>query len=139
MRKMKKRIVTSILVLVGLVLACLSTRAGTTNSFRTQEVVVIPLVLEEPPVDPNAPRTPALIPISCSFDVQSGNLNFLFLFPMGDVTITLTEASAGVVSVDDYSTSSCFVAIPVPGPGTYDISILLESGTEYTGQFVYSL
>ena len=139
MRKMKKRIVTSILVLVGLVLACLSTRAGTTNSFRTQEVVVIPLVLEEPPVDPNAPRTPALIPISCSFDVQSGNLKFLFLFPMGDVTITLTEASAGVVSVDDYSTSSCFVAIPVPGPGTYDISILLESGTEYTGQFVYSL
>ena len=137
MRKMKKRIVTSILVLVGLVLACLSTRAGTTNSFRAQEVVVIPLVLEEPPVDPNAPRTPALIPISCSFDVQSGNLNFLFLFPMGDVTITLTEASEGVVSVDDYSTSSGFVAIPVPGSGTYQISIVLESGTKYSGQFVY--
>ena len=55
---------------------------------------------------------------------------------MGDVTITLTEVSAGVVSTDDYSTSTCFVSIPVPGPGTYGISVLLESGTEYIGQFV---
>ena len=139
MRKMKKRIVISILVLVGLVLACFSTRAGLRESFNAQSYVPIPLLQEEPPVDPNAPRTPALIPISCSFDVQNENLNFLCLFPMGDVTITLTEASEGVVSADDYSTSSCFVAVPVPGPGTYDISILLESGTEYTGQFVYSL
>lgn len=134
---MKNRIVTLMLVLLGLVLACFSTRAGTSGSFSTQEVVVIPLVLEEPPVDPNAPRTPALIPISCSFDVQGGNLNFLFLFPMGDVTITLTETSLGVVSSDDYSTSSGFVEVTVPGSGAYSISVLLESGMEYTGQFVY--
>lgn len=134
---MKKTIVTSILVLVGLVLACFSTRAGVRESFNAQGYVAIPLFQEEPPVDPNAPRTPALIPVSCSFDASNGKLNFLFLFPMGDVTITLTEASAGVVSTNDYSTSSCFVAVPVPGPGTFSISVLLDSGTEYTGQFVY--
>lgn len=137
MRKMKKTIVTSILVLVGLVLACFSTRAGVRESFNAQGYVAIPLFQEEPPVDPNAPRTPALIPVSCSFDIQSENLNFLFLFPMGDVTITLTETSAGVVSADDYSSSSGFITIPVPGSGTYQISLILESGSIYTGQFVY--
>ena len=137
MRKMKKTIVTSILVLVGLVLACFSTRAGVRESFNAQGYVAIPLCQEEPPVDPNAPRTPALIPVSCSFDIQSENLNFLFLFPMGDVTITLTETSAGVVSVDDYSSSLGFITIPVPGSGTYQISLILESGSIYTGQFVY--
>ena len=99
-----------------------------------------PVVLQEtmPIVDPNSPRMPSMLPLSCVFDSILGNLNFIFLFPMGDVTITLTEASAGVVSTDDYSTASCFVAVQVPGPGTYSISVLLESGTEYTGQFVYN-
>lgn len=133
---MKNRIVSLMLVLIGLVLTCISTRAGVSESFCVQDYVGIPLLQEKPPVDPNAPRSPALIPVSSSFDAQNGNLNFLFLFPMGDVTITLTEVSAGVVSTDDYSTSTCFVSIPVPGPGTYGISVLLESGTEYIGQFV---
>lgn len=98
----------------------------------------IPIKIEESQPDPDDPnRAPAIIPVNCCFNYASGILYFSFLFPMNDVTITLTEAVAGVVSTDDYSTSSCFVAVPVPGPGMYDISILLESETEYTGQFVY--
>ena len=56
---------------------------------------------------------------------------------MGDVTITLTEASNGVVSTDDYSTSTCSVVVPVPTQGSFEISIVLESGTEFVGQFDY--
>lgn len=98
-----------------------------------------PVVLQEsmPVVDPNSPRTPSVLPLSCSFDSLTGNLHFDFLFPLGDVTITLTEALVGVVSTDDYSTSTCSIIVPVPGQGTYEINILLESGAEYTGYFVY--
>lgn len=98
-----------------------------------------PVVLQEsmPVVDPNSPRTPSVLPLSCSFDSLTGNLHFDFLFPMGDVTITLSEETAGVVSTDEYSSSTCSIVVPVPAYGTYEISILLESGAEYTGYFVY--
>lgn len=135
---MTTRKAIQVLILIGLILACFSTKAETNESVcSSSEVYAVPLMAGNPAVDPNSPRTPSVLPLSCSFDNESGSLFFSFLFPMGDVTITLTEAVAGVVSTDNYSTSSCFVAIPISGPGTYDISIQLESGTEYTGQFVY--
>lgn len=134
---MKKESLFPVLILIGILLACFST---STRAVPVSAEDDPPIVLQEgdPLVDPNAPRTPVAVPISCFFNSTSESLCFYFLFPMGDVTITLTEASLGVVSTDDYSTSSCFVAVPVPGPGTYSISVLLESGTEYTGQFVYN-
>ena len=133
---MSKNYISLILVLVGLVLTVFSTTAETIHSKQKDESV-IELWAQTQPFDPNAPRTPALIPISCSFDDSSLNLYFTFLFPLGNVTITLTEASAGVVSSDEYSTASCLLDIPVPGPGTYTLTIALESGAEYIGQFVY--
>ncbi len=130
----------TMLALVGLALTCFSTRAGAPDmaSEAKQDGVIIRIVEAGPSVDPNSPRTPAVIPVSCYFDNVSGNLNFTFLFPMGDVTITLTEASAGVVSSDEYSTASCLVAVPVPGTGTYEITLTLESGVEFIGQFMYN-
>ena len=126
------------LVLVGLTLTCLSTRAGevTQTAIGQQDGVVVWIAETGPSVDPNSPRTPSVIPCSCIFYDTTETLCFTFFFPVGDVTITLTEESAGVVSSNDYSTSSGFVNIPVPSPGNYEICILLESGTEYTGQFV---
>lgn len=133
---MKKVNLFPVLVLIGVLLACLSTKAKQKPLF-TEDNPPIILQESEPTVDPDSPRSPALIPITCFFDSVSECLSFYFLFPMGDVTITLTEASVGVVGEDDYSTSSCFVSVSVPAPGTYSISVLLESGTEYTGQFIY--
>ena len=97
------------------------------------------VVLEEqhPVTDPNNPRSSSMLPVSCVFSDNSETLYFSFLFPMGDVTITLTEASAGVVSSDEYSTASCLVSIPVPASGAYEITLVLESGAEYIGQFNY--
>lgn len=134
---MNKQSIIPILVLVGLLLACFS---ATVNAMgfpsSVKDELTIPIRAGNPPVDPNSPRSPGIIPVSCSFNDVTGYLNFTFLFPMGDVTITLTEASAGVVSTDEYSTSTCSVVIHVPSQGTYEISILLESGMEYTGQFI---
>lgn len=137
---MVRKNVFPMLVLVGLILACFSTTASEPSQTSSRDPHEIPIrTHDEEILPPGAPRTPAIIPISCSLDDVTGYLHFSFLFPMGDVTITLTEVVAGVVSTDNYSTSSCFVAVPVSGPGTYDISILLESGTEYVGQFGYSI
>ncbi len=135
---MKKVNLFPVLILIGVLLACLSTKARIVP-VSAEDYPPVVLQETEPSVDPNSPRAPALVPISFYFNSLIENLCFSFLFPMDDVTITLTEASVGVVSEDDYSTSTCFVSIPVPGPGVYDISILLESGTEYTGNFVFSI
>lgn len=136
---MNKRIVISMLALIGLSLACFSTRAEKNSIIPSlQNEHPVPLYAgTSNPIDPNSPRAPVEIPISCYLNELTESLCFVFAYPMGNVTITLTEASAGVVSTDDYSSSSCFVAVPVPGPGTYEITILLASGIEYTGQFEY--
>ena len=133
---MTKSTLISILVLMGLVLTCFSATAENSQSKQTEERV-IELLAQTQPFDPNAPRIPALIPVTCALNIMSGDLHFSFLFPMGDVTITLTEASAGVVSTDEYSTASCLVSIPVPASGAYEITLVLESGAEYIGQFNY--
>ena len=127
------------LVLIGLSLACFSTKAESLSKIQSlQEEYVIPLYTGTPPVvDSSSPRTPNQLPISCRLDGASSFLYFTFLFPMGDVTITLTEASAGVVSSDEYSTVSGLVSIPVPASGAYEITLVLESGAEYIGQFNY--
>lgn len=116
-------------------MACLSTRARTTLCVSTVKDS-IPIVLkgDETVIDPNYPRSPVL-DITCSFDNTTGNLYFTFFYSLGDVTITLTEAIAGVVSSDEYSSSLGQAIVPVPGPGTYEISVLLASGEEYVGQF----
>lgn len=116
-------------------LACFSTKARVPSLDPDEIPVILTEIVD--PFDPNAPRTPVLVPISCSLDSNNDELNFTFLFPMGDVAITLTEATAGVVSSNDYSTSLGLVTIPVPYTGTYDISIVLTSGVEYIGSFVY--
>ena len=134
---MKRFLYLSALILIGFMLACFPTKAGSCVSPSRDGELPVWLQESGPIVDPNSPRTPAVLPVSCCFDSLSGNLYFNFLFPMGDVTITLTEATAGVISSDEYSSSSLQVLVPVPGPGTYEISIVLESGTELTGQFVF--
>lgn len=130
---MNKFYLQLMIALIGLSFACFSTKARPQQTIQSS----IPVELHEsiPTVDPNSPRAPALKPVACSFDDLSSSLHFVFLSPMGDVTITLSEASEGVVSANVYSTSSGFVVVPVPGTGLYSISVVFESGIEYTGQF----
>ena len=135
---MIKRKVIPMLTLIGLSLACLSARAEISEE-KSDDGVYVPVVLKEstPVTDPNYPRTPVLIPVGCYFDCVSSNLCFSFISPMGPVTITLTEASAGIISSDEYPTNLGFITVPIPSSGSYEINILLESGAKYTGQFIY--
>ena len=136
---MRIRQCLSMLALMGLSLTCFSTKAGTVKQTTLVQQTGTVIVIAEtgPTVDPNSPRTPSVIPCSCVFYEITETLCFSFLYNVGDVTITLSEESAGIVSSNEYSSSTGFVSIPVPGSGSYIISILLESGKEYTGHFVY--
>lgn len=134
--KMKRIVILPAVILISIMLACYSTKASVPSSDPDGTVIV---VITEPddPFDPDAPRSPSVIPLSCSLDTINGELHFTFLLPMGDVTITLTEAVAGEVSSDDYSTSLGFVTVPVPAQGSYDVSIVVDNtGVEYIGSFV---
>lgn len=125
------------LVILGLTLACFSTKAESLFSSRNTQDEVIPLIIENTGVDPHSPRAPAHIPIICYLDEFNGHICFSFSYPLGDVTIILTEAIAGVVSADEYSSSSGVVSVSIPEPGVYNISLIIESGAEYIGYFIY--
>ena len=124
------------LFLCGIVLGCFPTKAMGPSICRLEDGEEIPLVREDEYYLPDAPRT-SDVPVSCDFDENNENLYFSFLFPMGEVTITLTEYSVGIVSSDDYVTSSWPVVVPVPGPGNYNITVQVEPGIEYSGHFMY--
>lgn len=130
---MKSRLLFPALFLVGMVLACFSTKVEAIPS-NAKDEHPIELWAGNPPFDPNAPRSP--LPVSCYFNDVSENLYFTFLSSIGDVTITLSEANAGVVSCDDYPSSLGQVIVPVPMNGTYEINVLLPSGEVYSGTFV---
>ncbi len=133
---MKRIVIFPAVILIGIMLACFSTKASV-PSLDPDDTVIVVITESGDPFDPDAPRTPSILPLSCSLDTINGVLHFTFLFPMGDVTITLTEAIAGEVSSDDYSTSLGFVTVPVPAQGTYDVSIVVDNtGVEYIGSFV---
>lgn len=133
---MKRIVILPAVILIGIMLACFSTKASVPSLDPDDGTPVVLSKLGDL-YDPDAPRTPSILPLSCSLDSINGVLHFTFLFPMGDVTITLTESVAGEVSSDDYSTSLGFVTVPVPAQGTYEINIVVDNiGAEYIGSFV---
>lgn len=130
---MKRKTIVTALALLGVMLACPPTIARS-ECFDRADGDVIPVKVSIPSIDPESPRSPIMIPVSVFLDTSAGTLNLYFLFPVGDITITLTEISTGAVSSGSYSTSLCCVSVPVV-LGTYEFSILLDNGVEYVGQF----
>lgn len=87
-------------------------------------------------VDPNEvrPRTPVLIPITCTY--SGGTLHFTFLEDLGEMEITVTNPSLGVVSVSEYDSAYGSVAVPASSEnGSYLIEIVTETGEYYYGEY----
>lgn len=84
-------------------------------------------------------RSPVLVPINATYYVPSSCLEILFLFDMGDVSVSVTNISSG----DHYSTtveSYCGTAIlPLPlSSGLWAISFSTDDGDNYIGYFIIS-
>ena len=94
------------------------------------------VVLEKVDDDSNKsrPRTLVGVPIICTY--SEGTLNFLFYEDLGELEITVTNQSSGVVSVYecDAVTGSAIVDAS-SASGRYRVEIVAEDGTYYYGDY----
>lgn len=80
------------------------------------------------------PRTPVVDPITCTYD--DGTLYFIFMEDLGEMEITVTHSSMGIVSVSEYDSAYGSVVVPVSSvSGSYLIEIVTESGECYYGEY----
>ena len=78
------------------------------------------------------PRTP--VSITCTYN--DGTLHFTFLENLGEMEITVTNPSIGVVSVSEYDSAYGSAAVPVSSEnGSYLIEIVTETGEYYYGEY----
>ena len=80
------------------------------------------------------PRIPYEVPITCTY--SNASLFFTFLEDLGEMEITVTNPSIGVVSVSEYDSAYGSVVVAAsPDSGTYLIEIVTESGEYYYGEY----
>ena len=76
------------------------------------------------------------VPISCSVDDESGELNVYFTGNLGNVAITVCELSLGIVASETVDSSLGTVQLYIPvTPGFYEITFVTAGGDIYTGTF----
>lgn len=96
------------------------------------KTVSVELKKGRPTTDDRHPRT--LIPITCVY--VNGVVHFTFLADLGEMEITVTNPSIGVVSVSEYDSAYGSVVVPVSSEsGRYLIEIVTESGEYYYGEY----
>lgn len=84
--------------------------------------------------DKERPRDLLQVPITCMY--QEGSLCFTFYEDLGELEITVTNQSIGVVSVSEYDSAYGSVAVPVSSEnGSYLIEIVTETGEYYYGEY----
>lgn len=87
----------------------------------------------KPPVNPNAPRTPVVVPISAM--VLGSTVYVAFTDNLGDVDYELENLSTGEL-VSDQIVGTGVVLIPFSGDsGDYTISFTLSNGVQFYGEF----
>ena len=121
----------TLLILIALLLANINSAWSLENSV-SKDVKI----KKERPKDPNEvrPRTPVLIPITCIYN--DGTLHFTFLEDLGEMEITVTNPSLGVVSVSEYDSAYGSVAVSASSEsGSYLIEIVTETGEYYYGEY----
>ena len=96
---------------------------------------VIPVEISKGQVEEHnkiRPRTP--VSITCTY--SGGTLHFTFLEDLGEMEITVTNPSIGVVSVSEYDSAYGSVAVPASSEsGSYLIEIVTETGEYYYGEY----
>ena len=80
------------------------------------------------------PRIPYEVPIVCTY--SNAALFFTFLENMGEVEITVTHLSMGIVATSEYDSAYGCVVVPASSEsGIYLIEIVTESGEYYYGEY----
>lgn len=86
-------------------------------------------------IDDGGPRVPALVPIQGI--IVDSRIYLYFSSDLGDVDVTLEEATCGSIMHTVVDASSPYATIPFSGDaGDYTITFTLENGAEYVGSFL---
>lgn len=85
---------------------------------------------------PARPRMSLPTPVNCSYDAQSGSLNFMFSENRGGVTITILNTTKGTVIYDICSsTPGCCTVMLSDDEGEYQILLEGDNGEIFSGIF----
>lgn len=96
-------------------------------------IVIFPL---PGPIPGGIPHSPALVPISVSYESSLSELTILFRFNLGDVEIEVLNSTTGGYDSGIVDSQYLSAIIPITmGPGHYIITFTLLSGQQYRGEF----
>ena len=99
----------------------------------------VPIVLGDPNPDNSAPRSPALVPISASYDEFLSCILVSFSYDLGEVDYELVNLSTSGTAYGTIDSDSGSQIIMVSrDAGYYSITFTLSSGTQYYGEFEIS-
>ena len=99
----------------------------------SQEFIDVPL-LEQLPTEEQIPRSLSQVPITCY--VVSNTIYLNFSNDIGEVDVTLEEASQGIILQTSVDSSELTAIIPFGGAaGDYTITFTLPTGVLYIGGF----
>lgn len=100
-----------------------------------EEVIVVDITHNTTETGPK--RSPAIIPISANYYVLSSCLEILFLYDIGDVTISMTNLTTGYNSITIVDSFYGGAILPILSiSGLWEIVFSTEGGDIYVGSFI---
>ncbi|MBQ5979090.1 MAG: DUF3244 domain-containing protein [Bacteroidales bacterium] len=86
--------------------------------------------------DPPIPRSPAIVPISASYDSVLASVSLSFSYNLGEIEVEVLNSTTGGYSSLSVDTQFLYAVIPITlGSGHYIITFTLPSGRQYGGEF----
>lgn len=126
---------TMFYMLLTAVLLSVSSIAKAQDIPNDEGVIVVDITQNTTETGPK--RAPAIIPISANYYLLSSCLEVLFLYDMGDVTVSVTNLNTGYNStfMTDSSHGIILPLLRIPGP--WEITFNAEGkGVIYIGRFI---
>lgn len=96
----------------------------------------IVIVSKKPYEDKNVFRAPAFIPIAAEYSYRYASIYVYFAYEVGVVNVEISNLNTGETVSETIDSGFDSHVIPISGsPGAYCLSFVLESGSEYYGEF----
>ncbi len=81
------------------------------------------------------PRSPALVPISASYEAMLSTLFLTFTSNLGEIEVEVLNTTSGGYDSGTVDTQFLYATVPITmGPGHYLILFTLPSGQRYKGE-----
>ena len=123
----------TLLVILSALLAPSQVFANEVKMCCSDSIIIIdPL----PEIHPGTgPRSPALIPISASYEAMLSTLFLTFTSNLGEIEVEVLNTTSGGYDSGTVDTQFLYATVPITmGPGHYLILFTLPSGQRYKGE-----